>query len=120
MKQLVPQEIDEYIAEHKVGDTVTGRIVSVEGQTAKVELGDGIIARATIPAAAKQDEPAAAAEPGKVDLSALSSMLKAKWKSGPSESTQKAAEVQAGQLRSFRIVSLNAEAKQVELEMLRG
>lgn len=119
MKQLVPQEIDEYIAEHKAGDTVTGRIVSVEGQTAKVELGDGIIARATIPAAAKQDEPAAA-EPGKVDLSALSSMLKAKWKSGPSESTQKAAEVQAGQLRSFRIVSLNAESKQVELEMLRG
>ncbi|WP_446745628.1 30S ribosomal protein S1 [Silvibacterium acidisoli] len=120
IKQLVPQEIDEYIAEHKAGDTVTGRIVSVEGQSAKVELGDGIIARATIPAAAKQDEPAAAADSGKVDLSALSSMLKAKWKSGPSESTQKAAEVQTGQLRSFRIVSLNAEAKQVELEMLRG
>ena len=27
MKQLVPGDIDEYIAEHKVGDTVSGRIV---------------------------------------------------------------------------------------------
>ena len=27
MKQLIPTEIDEYIAEHKVGDTVTGRVI---------------------------------------------------------------------------------------------
>src|ERR1017187_2416746 len=30
MKQLVPTEIDEYIAEHKVGDIVSGRVVRSE------------------------------------------------------------------------------------------
>jgi small subunit ribosomal protein S1 len=27
MKQLIPTSIDEYIAEHKVGDTVSGRVI---------------------------------------------------------------------------------------------
>jgi small subunit ribosomal protein S1 len=30
MKQLIPTSIDEYIAEHKVGDTVSGRVVEQE------------------------------------------------------------------------------------------
>ena len=40
MKQLVPTSIDEYIAEHKVGDLVSGRVV--EESPALVELGEGI------------------------------------------------------------------------------
>ena len=31
MKQLIPTSIDEYIAEHKVGDTVSGRVVDDSG-----------------------------------------------------------------------------------------
>ncbi len=42
MKQLQPTSIDEYIAEHKEGDVVTGRIADVSGGRAKVELGEGI------------------------------------------------------------------------------
>ncbi|MGD0910375.1 MAG: 30S ribosomal protein S1, partial [Terracidiphilus sp.] len=42
MKQLIPTSIDEYIAEHKVGDTVSGRVVVVAGSTLQVDLGDGI------------------------------------------------------------------------------
>src|SRR5206468_5645501 len=38
MKQLVPTSIDEYIAEHKVGDKVSGRVVT----PAIIELGEGI------------------------------------------------------------------------------
>ena len=31
MKQLVPTSLDEYIAEHKEGDVVTGRMMDVSG-----------------------------------------------------------------------------------------
>ena len=42
MKQLVPTSLDEYIAEHKEGDVVTGRMTEVSGGRARVELGEGI------------------------------------------------------------------------------
>ena len=42
MKQLIPTEIDEYIAEHKVGDKVSGRVVEQSPTLTHVELGDGI------------------------------------------------------------------------------
>ncbi len=41
IKQLVPTSIDEYIAEHKPGDGVSGRVVDVSATRAKVELGEG-------------------------------------------------------------------------------
>ena len=44
IKQLEPTSIDEYIAEHKAGDSVSGRLVDVSGQKAKVELGEGVFA----------------------------------------------------------------------------
>src|SRR5207244_3194436 len=44
MKQLVPTSLDEYIAEHKEGDVVTGRMTDVSGGRAKVELGEGVYA----------------------------------------------------------------------------
>ena len=43
IKQLVPTGVDEFIAEHKTGDVVTGRVMSVEGGVARVELGEGIV-----------------------------------------------------------------------------
>ncbi len=42
MKQMVPSGLDEYIAEHKEGDVVTGRMIEVAGGHARVELGEGI------------------------------------------------------------------------------
>src|SRR5207248_11531254 len=42
MKQLVPTCIDEYLAEHQQADVVSGRIVEVAGDSAQVELGEGI------------------------------------------------------------------------------
>ena len=50
MKQLVPTSLDEYIAEHKAGDVVTGRMGEVSGGSARVELGDGINATCRIAA----------------------------------------------------------------------
>jgi small subunit ribosomal protein S1 len=52
----------------------------------------------------------------KADLSSLSSMLQARWKSG-SNPTPKAEPARAGQVRSFRIVKLDRTAKKIEVEL---
>jgi small subunit ribosomal protein S1 len=44
-------------------------------------------------------------------------MLQAKWKSGPSAESAKAEPARAGQVRSFRIVKLDAAARVIEVEM---
>lgn len=112
MKQLVPTGIDEYLAEHKTGDTVTGRIVDVSGDTARVELGEGIYAQARITSTAAKQESASA---GKADLSALTSLLSSKWKSGAAP--VKPNEISAGQIRSFKIKSLDPKGKKIDLEV---
>jgi len=115
MKQLVPTSLDEYIAEHKEGDLVTGRMTEVSGGRARVELGEGIQAacRVATDAAEPEDKPAEA----KVDLSSLSSMLAAKWKGGQSAGPAGREPARAGQIRSFRIVKLDPAAKKIELEL---
>lgn len=112
MKQLVPTGIDEYVAEHKTGDVVTGRIVDAGGATARVELGQGIIANCRIGSGSKKEEQASS---GKADLSSLTAMLNAKWKSG--SAPVKPQELAAGQVRSFRITALNPAEKKIEVEL---
>src|SRR5271170_463575 len=121
MKQLVPSGLDEYIAEHKEGDVVTGRIVEVSGGSARVELGEGVHANcrmnavAATPAAEKDmraDSPSA-----KPDLSSLGSMLQARWKGGTSGGNAKPEPVRAGQIRNFRIAKLDPAAKKIELDL---
>jgi small subunit ribosomal protein S1 len=109
MKQLAPTSLDEYIAEHKEGDVVTGRMIEIVDGQARVELGEGIQGTCAIVAA----KPETRAE-GKADLSALSSMLKARWKGSSAGSVP---EVSAGQIRSFRIAKLDAESKKIGLEL---
>ena len=113
MKQLVPTGLDEYIAEHNEGDVVTGRLMDDSGAQARVELGDGIHAICKKPAATapKSEAP----KESKADLSSLSSMLQARWKTG-SGGPPKAEPFRAGQVRSFRIVNLDRAAKKIDLE----
>jgi small subunit ribosomal protein S1 len=114
IKQLEPTSIDEYIAEHRAGDTVSGRIIDVSGQRAKLELGEGVIAQAKMPQKKAQESAASAS---KADLSTLSAMLAAKWKSGGG--TEPADEApRAGQVRSCRIINIDAATKKIELEIL--
>src|SRR5579871_1271130 len=112
MKQLVPTGLDEYVAEHNEGDVVTGRFMDEAGTRA--ELGEGIHAtcKTSKVAPAKAEAPKAA----KADLSSLTSMLQARWKSGGAE-TQKAEPARAGQVRSFRISKLDRAAKKIEVEL---
>lgn len=115
MKQLVPTGLDEYLAEHQEGDVVTGRLIVVEGETAQVELGEGIRASGRLRQMAAAVEEKA---PGMVDMSSLGSMLAAKWKSGPAASETKAEAVRAGQIRSFRIAKLDREGKKIEVQLI--
>src|SRR4029077_16086068 len=115
IKQMVPSSLDEYIAEHKEGDMVTGRMKEVSGGLARVELGEGVVGTCRmvedVPA---QEEKATAAKAA--DLSSLSSMLQSRWKSGASPVSSARADAQAGQVRSFRIARLDPAAKKIELE----
>jgi small subunit ribosomal protein S1 len=113
MKQLVPTSLDEYIAEHKEGDVVTGRTTDVGSGRMRVELGEGVQATCRTGAeAAKEEAPAET----RGDISSLSSMLEARWKGGKS-GRGGSEPARAGQIRSFRIVKLDAAAKKIELEL---
>ncbi len=119
IKQMAPSSLDEYIAEHKEGDVVTGRMMEVFGETARVELGEGVFASCRITTQVPSEQAAAETKPkeSKADLSSLSSMLQAKWKTGPSPAAAKPNASSAGQIRSFRISKLDAAAKKIELEL---
>ena len=112
MKQLVPTGLDEYLAEHKEGDVVTGRLIDESGT--RVELGEGIHANCKAGSAASTA--AAASAPAKADLSSLSSMLEARWKTGAGAPV-KSEPARAGQVRSFRIARLDRPAKKIEVEL---
>ena len=114
MKQLVPTGLDEYVAEHKEGDVVTGRLVDESGTQGRVELGEGIFAACKISSstAAKIET----SKESKADLSSLSSMLQARWKTGAG-APLKAEPARAGQVRSFRITQLDRAAKRIVVEL---
>jgi len=113
MKQLEPTSIDEYLAEHKTGEVVSGRVVDVSGKRLKVELGEGVTAFAPMPV---QEHKEAAAGAQKTDLSSLTAMLSQKWKSGGGTADTVEA-IRAGQVRSFKITQIDAEKKRIELEL---
>jgi small subunit ribosomal protein S1 len=115
MKQRTSVTVEEYLAEHPVGSLVTGRIVEVSQGLARVELGEGIEGSYRVSTETPVAE-APAAE-GKVDLSSLSSMLKARWKGGPSVAAGKPEALNAGQIRSFRIGRMEPDARKIELEL---
>jgi small subunit ribosomal protein S1 len=113
MKQLVPTGLDEYIAEHKAGDVVTGRVSDESAGVARVELGEGVYGTCRIDTAAAAAVEAKAAP---ADLSSLTSMLQARWKGGSGGGEKKQGDIYVGQVRSFRITKLDAESKTIELE----
>ena len=113
IKQLQPTSIDEYMAERKPGDTVSGRIVDLSGNRARVELGEGVIAHCRLAEQKAADAPASAS---KTDISSLSAMLAQKWKTGGGPQAGPDAP-RTGQVRSFRITSLDPSQKRIELEL---
>ena len=104
MKQLVPTSIDEYLAERKAGDAVSGRVAEVSNNFATIELGEGI--RATCKLGSGAAFEAATSNPGGAgDLKSLSSMLAAKWKSGGVAPTRPAIALGVGMRRNVAFSS---------------
>ncbi len=114
MKQLEPTRADEWIAEHKVGDTVTGRISDVRDTRISVELGEGVTGICRISAESKGGG-AGTANPQKVDVASATALLAARWKQGPpAEQTSNVPKI--GQTRSFRISALDPQKRRIDLE----
>jgi small subunit ribosomal protein S1 len=114
IKQMAPSGMEEYIAEHKAGDAVTGRIVAVMGSEARVELGEGVYSTCKIAAASASKSKDNKQDGGAVDLASLTSMLQQRWKSGKAEA---APDLSVGQIRKFRIAKLDPGAKSIEVEL---
>ena len=115
MKQLEPTTLDHYIAEHQLGQTVSGRLVEIQGNRARVELGEGVIVGCRLKA--KEDNGGGnVGGPKAADIGSLTAQLAAKWKQGgASGRTEETA--QPGQVRSFRISTLDPAKKLIELEL---
>jgi small subunit ribosomal protein S1 len=115
MKQLVPTSIEEYIAERQEGNVVSGRVMEISGEQARIELGEGIHVRCRISDEGPVEGKTVAES--KADLTSLSSMLKAHWKGGAGAVASRPEAVRPGQIRSFRITKLDASTKKIELEL---
>jgi ribosomal protein S1 len=114
MKQLEPTSADVFMTEHKVGDELMGRIVDAHGSSAKVELSEGVHGRC------KAKEETASASTGTQasgSVDDLAAMLASRWKSGTSSSSGSKDTMRAGQIRKFRITSMDSESKRIEVEL---
>ena len=115
MKQLIPTDLDEYLGEHSIGDVVSGRLLEYTGENAVVELGEGI--RANCAVSVKTEPAASSQSEAKLDLSALSSMLSARWKGETKTSGAQADPLRVGQVRNFKIATIDRDTKQISLEL---
>lgn len=114
MKQLEPTSADVFIAEHQVGELLTGRIVELHGNSAKVELGEGVHARCK----AKEETVAQAAAATASNVDDLAAMLSSRWKGrGSSNSGSKGDGLRAGQIRRFRITAIDTANRRIEVEL---
>ena len=115
MKQLIPTDLDEYLEEHSIGDVVSGRLIECTENNAIVELGEGI--RANCAVSVKTEPTASSQSEAKLDLSALSSMLSARWKGETKALGAQTEPLRVGQLRNFKIATMDRDTKQISLEL---
>jgi small subunit ribosomal protein S1 len=120
MKQLEPTSVDEYIAEHQGGEVVSGRLIEVSGNRARVELGEGVFATCRMKEPSQETRENQGGSENKADLSTMTAMLTQRWKTGSGTGNPSAAkeQVRPGQVRSFRITSLDPAHKKIEVELV--
>ena len=114
MKQLEPTELDEFLSQVEVGDTVTGRVVEAKGDEAVVEFGNGVKGVCSTRPSESQKKSMPLGQTS--DLSTLKSMLESAWRDESAESTAaKEAPLTPGSVHSFRIKKLDVDNAKVEL-----
>jgi small subunit ribosomal protein S1 len=127
IKQMIPTGADEFFTEHQAGDTVTGRVLDIDtaSSIARIELGEGIVFPCSLPPASVASAESATSTSGTaVDLSQLGALLSSRWKTADSRSKSvpaaktatTEAPLQTGQVRSFRLAAIDADAKTLRLE----
>jgi len=119
MKQLVPTDLDEYLAEHQPGDIVTGRVISVSNDdgSSRIEFGDGVFG-SCLPSEANQVQGAYRQGDGSSgNVSDFGAQLMARWKGGAPAGPAKPEALHAGQIRQFRITRLDPETKLIEVAL---
>lgn len=118
IKQALPTSIGEFIAEHKAGDTVSGRVAEMKSSRAIVELGQGIRAACRTDKAPAAKAVSPEGKPGgKTDLSGLTALLQARWKGNAPAASLPPEPLAEGQVRGFRITRLDAKAQTIEVEL---
>jgi len=113
MKALEPTSADIFISEHQVGDLVSGRVVETHASHAKIEISEGVHARCRLKEAAGEGEKARAAA---ADVDDLAALLASKWKGGGGAASDRKT-LRTGQLRRFKIVSLDPAHRRIEVEV---
>ncbi len=114
IKQLEPTEVDRYMETVQAGDTVSGRVVRLHAGHADVELDEGVRARCALGSAPEAAPAGGNRESGKDGVSSLSAKLEQAWKGGAGNGDSP---LQEGELRSFQVVSLDAESGSIELSL---
>lgn len=118
LKQLQPTKVDNFIAEHQVGETLSGLITDVRGTHLKLEVGEGVVADCKL----EDPKPEAASKPaaaGSADVGSLAELLKGRWKEGKGgDPAPKPSTLKPGMMRSVKIVSMDPEHKKITVELL--
>lgn len=114
LKQLEPTVTDRFIAGHAVGQTLSGRVLSVSGDTAQIELAEGVTGICQLP---KPQTPAASQSEAKPDVRSLSAMLAQRWKQGALPANT-APRLRPGEVRTFKITGLDAKGPSITVELV--
>lgn len=118
MKQLEPTSSDLWIAEHQVGEALTARVLEVKGDRMKVELAEGVYGTCKINSEGGGPEAkgGSGSGAGKVNISAMTEMLRSRWKSGPDYEAEKAV-ARSGQIRQFKVAAMDPQSRRITLEL---
>ena len=129
IKQLVPTGLDDFLAEHKPGDLVTGRLIDLDraANTARVELGEGIITVCPIPTEPTAPEAPTTPAGALADLSSLDNLFANRFKTNTSTAKPTISKtpqvisnteaVAPGQIRSFRLLTVDPATKSLSVEL---
>jgi len=119
LKQLQPTKVDNFIAEHQVGETISGLLTDMRGNNLKFEVAEGVLAECKLAEAKKEEAKPAAEAAGAADVGSLAALLKGRWKEGKGgDPTPKQTTLKPGMLRTLKIVTLDAEHKRIVVELL--
>ena len=115
MRQLEPTRADLWMAEHRVGEMVTGRVAELRENRAHVELAEGVTGVVLLASESRRQPASKNAQ--KADVSSAAALLAAKFKQGTGapETTPK---LRVNETRSFKIAAMDPEKKRIDLELV--